>query len=138
MLSAAMNLFSGMSDHEIISTVLTFALFNVFVLLEVLALAAFYVTSRPRRGRVRTASLWYIVAAVVFVLCLITTVWAAPAEKSFINPDAGGEPFLAGERFTKVLLGLAFALVGVASMAAGAFGAARQRRELAEEALVTA
>src|SRR5690349_10998616 len=84
-ISPPMNLFSGMTDHEVVSSILEFALFNAFVVLEVVALAAFYVASRPRRGRVLTASLWHALAAVVFMMCLISTVWAAPAEKSFIN-----------------------------------------------------
>lgn len=125
-----------MSDHQIVSVILDFALFNLFVGLEVAALAVFYVSSRPRRGRVRSAAIWYINAAVIFVLCLISTVWSAPAQKAFIDADQKGEPYFQGERFQKVIIGLAFAAVGVACMAIGAYGTSRQRRTAAREALL--
>ncbi|HET9052022.1 MAG TPA: hypothetical protein VFO60_09975 [Candidatus Dormibacteraeota bacterium] len=133
-----MNLFSGMSDHEVISTILDFALFNAFVALEAIALAAFYVTSRPRRGRVLTASLWHVAAASVFLMCFVSTVWSAPAEKSFINSAVGDEPFfdLSDARVQKVVIGLVMAAVGVALMVVGAVHARAQRRARAQEALL--
>jgi hypothetical protein len=124
-----------MSQHQVISTMLAFVLFNGFVGLEVLALAAFYVTSRPRRGRVRTAALWHIGAAIVFIVCLISTVWAAPAEKSFINAD-GDQAYFAGERFGKVEIGVGIALIGIALMVVGFIHSSRQRRRAAQEALL--
>lgn len=124
-----------MTDHQIISVALAFLLFNGFVGLEVMALAAFYVTSRPRRGRVRTAALWHISAALVFMLCLISTVWSSPAEKAFINAD-GDQGFFAGERFNKVLIGVAFAAVGIVLMGVGLIRGGRQRRAAAQEALL--
>lgn len=130
-----MNLLTGMSDRQQISALLAFLLFNGFVALEVIALAAFYVTSRPRRGRVRTACLWYVAAAMVFILCLISTVWSSPAEKAFINAD-GDQSFFAGERFSKVLIGVGFALVGIVLMLIGALQGGRQRREAARRVLV--
>lgn len=132
---AAMNLFTGMTDREILSVALTFVLFNSYVVLEVVALAAFYVTSRPRRGRLRTAALWHAVGALWFMLSFVSLVWAAPAEKSFIDPDHG-EQLFAGERFTKVLIGLGFAAVGIGCLIAGAITAARQKRRAAESALL--
>lgn len=133
-----MNLFAGMSNHQVISTILEFALFNLFVGLEAVALAAFYVTSRPRRGRVLTASLWHVGAAVVFMMCFISTVWAAPAEKSFINSSASDEPFLdlSDARVQKVVIGLAFAAVGIALMAIGAIHGRAQRRRMARDAVL--
>ena len=132
-----MNLFSGMTDHEVISAILAFALFNAFVVLEVIALAAFYVASRPRRGRVLTASLWYIGAAIVFMVCLISTVWAAPAEKAFIDAAVPDEPFFnrSADHFQKVIWGGGFALLGITLMVAGALHIGMQRRRLAEEEL---
>ena len=135
-----MNLFNGMTDHEIVSAILDFALFNFFVVLEVVALAAFYVASRPRRGRVLTASLWYALAAVIFMVCLISTVWGAPAEKSFIDASQPDEPFFnrSADHFQKVIWGLGFAVGGLMLMAAGALHAGRQRRRIAEEEMLAA
>lgn len=130
-----MNLFTGMSDRQIISAVLMFALFNFWAMLEAAALAAFYVSSRPTRGgRVRTASLMYLVAGFWFMWSLISTVWAAPAEKSFV--DADGTMF-AGDRFVKVIVGLVFMLIGLGCMAAGAIAGAAQKREAARQSLVS-
>ena len=130
-----MNLFSGMTDHEVVSSILEFALFNAFVVLEVIALAAFYVTSRPRRGHVLTASLWHMSAAIVFMLCLISTVWAAPAEKSFINSSLSDEPFfdVGDPRVQKFFWGAGFAAAGIALMVAGAVHAGIQRRRIAQQ-----
>ncbi|HEY6377861.1 MAG TPA: hypothetical protein VI316_01645 [Candidatus Dormibacteraeota bacterium] len=130
-----MNLFTGMTDHEIISALLMFALFNLYVMLLAAALVAFYVSSKPRRGRVRTAALWHMGAAVVFLFCLITTVWAAPAQKSFIDADLA-ETFFKGERFQKVVIGLVAAVVGVGMIIVGLVRGSRQRREAAQEALL--
>lgn len=132
-----MNLFSGMTDHEVISSTLEFALFNLFVVLEVVALAAFYVTSRPRRGRVLTASLWHIVAALWFMMSLISTVWAAPAEKSFLNSSLPDEPFfdVSDPRVQKFFWGAGFAALGILCMIIGVVQAGMQRRRLAEEEL---
>ena len=49
-----------MTDHEIVSAILMFVLFNFYVVLLAGALVAFYVSSKPRRGRVRTAALWHM------------------------------------------------------------------------------
>lgn len=130
-----MNLFTGMTDRQIISAVLAFVLFNLWVLLEAGALAAFYVSSRPsHRGRVRTASGWYLVAAFCFMWSLISTVWAAPAEKAFV--DANGTMF-AGDRFFKVIVGLAIMVVGLFFMVVGALANAAQKREAARQSMVT-
>ena len=130
-----MNLFTGMTDRQILSVALTFILFNFYVVLEVVALASFYVTSRPRRGRVRTAAIYHAVAGAILMLSFVSTVWAAPAEKSFIDPDHG-EKLFAGDRFTKVVIGLVFAAVAVLCMLVGGAVAARQRRAVAQAALL--
>jgi hypothetical protein len=133
-----MNLFTGMTDHEVISTILEFAVFNAFVVLIVLSLAAFYVTSRPRRGRVLTASLWYIAALMFFVVALISTVWSAPAEKAFINAGLPDEPFfdLNAQPMQRFIWGVVFAVAGLVCMVGGALVAGRQKRRLAQEELV--
>jgi len=129
-----MNLFTGMTDRQIISAVLMFALFNLWVLLEAGALAAFYVSSRPTRGgRVRTASALYLVAAFWFMWSLISTVWAAPAEKAFVDNGA----MFSGDRFGKVIVGVVFMVFGLVFMAAGAMANAAQKREAARQALAT-
>jgi len=129
------NLFTGMTDRQIISAVLMFALFNLWVILEAAALGAFYVSSRPSRGgRIRTASAMYLVAAFWFLWSLISTVWAAPAEKSFV--DTNGTMF-AGDRFTKVIVGLVLMVIGLGSMLMGAVMNASQKREAARQSLVS-
>jgi hypothetical protein len=129
-----MNLFTGMSDRQIISAVLMFALFNLFAMLEAASLAAFYIASKPSRGgRVRTSSLLYLVASLLFMLSLVSTVWAAPAEKSFVE---NGTMF-AGDRFTKVIVGLVFMVLGLVVMVAAAVAGAAQKREAQRQALVS-
>lgn len=129
-----MNLFTGMTDRQIISAVLMFALFNFWVLLEALSLGAFYVSSRPARGgRVRTASMWYLAAAFCFMWSLVSTVWAAPAEKSFVDPNG---TMFAGDRFMKVIIGLVIMAAGLACLAIGLMANAAQKREAARRALV--
>ena len=130
-----MNLFTGMTDRQIISAVLMFALFNLFAICEAGALAAFYISSRPARGgRVRTGSLFHIGAGLLFFVSIVSTVWAAPAEKSFV--DANGTIF-AGDRFIKVIVGLVFMVAGLATMLVGAVVTAGQKREAARQSLVS-
>jgi branched-subunit amino acid ABC-type transport system permease component len=131
-----MNLFTGMTDHEIVSSILGFALFNGYVVLLAISLAAFWATSRPRRGRVRVAALWHMLATVLLMVSFISTVWAAPVEKSFIDADQQPlEPFFQGVRFQKVLIGLGVAAVAVLLMIVGAVQAGRQKRAVAQQAL---
>jgi hypothetical protein len=132
-----MNLFTGMTDRQILSAVMMFVLFNGYVMLMVVALASFYVTSRPRRGRVRTAPILHVIAAFWFLMALISTVWAAPAEKSFIDADAApGDHLFAGERFGKVIIGVGFAAIGVLFVLVGLIAGARQKRAIARAALL--
>ncbi|HEV7466352.1 MAG TPA: hypothetical protein VGP96_08620 [Candidatus Dormibacteraeota bacterium] len=130
-----MNLFTGMTDHQVVSSILGFLLFNGYVVLLVISLAAFWVTSRPRRGRVRVSAIWHMVAAFWMMWAFISTVWAAPVEKSFIDADQVGEPFFQGVRFQKVIIGLLFAAVAVACMVIGAVRAGREKRAAAQRAL---
>jgi uncharacterized membrane protein len=128
------NLFTGMTDREIISAVLMFALFNLFAICVAGSLAAFYISSRPTRGgRVRTGSLLHIVAMLLFMISVVSTVWAAPAEKSFVD---NGTMF-SGDRFIKVIVGLVFMVLGLLTMLLGAVVTAQQKREAARQSLVS-
>ncbi|HXA28190.1 MAG TPA: hypothetical protein VN193_05525 [Candidatus Angelobacter sp.] len=130
-----MNLFTGFTDRQIISAVLMFALFNLFAICEAGALTAFYISSRPARGgRVRTGSLLYIAAALIFMISVVSTVWAAPAEKSFVDPNG---TMFAGDGFTKVIVGLIIMVVGLVVMLAGAVVTAGQKREAQRQSLVS-
>lgn len=126
-----MNLFTGMTSNQILSVLFMGALFTGFALLEAAALAAFYVASKPRHGRVRTGAVWHFIAALVLMMCFVATVWAAPAEGSFVNNDQ----MFTGDRFGKVLWGVGFAVVGLFFMVVGALVSGKQRREIAQQAL---
>lgn len=132
-----MNLFAGLTDHEIVSTLLGFLLFNGYVVLLAIALAAFWVSSRPRRGRVGTAPIWHFIAALWVMLSFVSMVWAAPVEKSFLDADGHPltEPFFQGARFEKVIIGLCFAAVAVLCMIIGAVQSGKQKRAAAQQAL---
>jgi hypothetical protein len=130
-----MNLFTGLTDRQVISAVLMIALFSLFALCEAAALAAFYISSRPtRQGRVRTGSLLHIVAALLFMVSIISTVWAAPAEKAFVDTDG---TMFAGDRFIKVIVGLVFMVLGLITMVMGAAVTGSQKREAARQSLAS-
>jgi hypothetical protein len=130
-----MNFFTGMTDRQIISAILMIALFSLYAMLLAASLAAFYISSRPARGgRVRTASLWHLVGTWWFLWATISTVWAAPAEKAFVDPNG---TMFAGDRFTKVIVGLVFVVLGVISMIVGGIAAAGQKREAARQSLAS-
>jgi hypothetical protein len=129
----AINGFAGMPGAEQLSFWLSFILFNMYVGLEVVCLAAFYFASRPRSGLPNPAAIWYFIAALWVVMAFITTVWAAPAERSFLDDSAS---FVAvGTRTVKVFIGLAFAAVAVACLLLGAVETARRKRA-AEQTIV--
>ena len=131
-----MNLFTGMTDRQIASAVLMVGLFTFWAMCEAGALAAFYISSRPNRGgRVRTGALWHVVAALIFMVSLISTVWAAPAEKSFVDSDG---TMFAGERFTHgVIPGLVFMVFGFGAMIIGGVVTSAQKREAARQSLAS-
>lgn len=117
-----------MSTNNIISFVLEFGVFNGFVVLLAISLWAFRVSSRPRQGWVRTASVWHLVGTLWFMLALVSTVWAAPAEKTFVNGDTLFD--LGYERFQKVLIGGGFAGVGILCMLIAVVLTSRQQRAM--------
>ena len=139
--TSGMNLFTGMTSRQEISVGLMFLLFNGYVLLEAAALGAFYVSTRPRRGRPNTASLWYLVAAFWVMWSFVSCVWASPAEKAFVdadNPDVARQNDLFNlhaDRFQKVIMGICFSLLGVVCMAIGA-ALSRKQRRVAEQRLL--
>lgn len=144
----AINGFTGLSNPQIFSFLFVFLIFNFYVVLMAAALASFYVTSKPRHGRIRSAAIWHFAAACVLMLSFITTVWGAPAEKAFVNADGSRLSFSQGAnitvfgygvgRVTFMFIGLFFALVAINLMMIGFALGARQKRELRERALVSA
>ncbi|GAC1343948.1 MAG: hypothetical protein NVSMB29_17160 [Candidatus Dormibacteria bacterium] len=133
-----MNLFKGLTTDQILSFGLTFVLFNGYVVLVAASLASFYVVSKPRRagggsGVVRTAAVWHFWGLLLFMLAIVSTVWAAPAEKSFVS-DTGNLFDLGDPRFQKILIGLLFAAAGVGCMLVGFLRSGRQKRAAREAA----
>ncbi len=130
-----MNLFTGMTERQIWSAVLMIGLFTLYALCVAASLAAFYISSRPTRGgRVRTGALLHIVAMLLFMVSVISTVWAAPAEKAFV--DTNGTMF-SGDRFVKVVVGVVFMVLGLVTMAIGGAVTGMQKREAARQSLVS-
>jgi hypothetical protein len=123
----AINGFAGLTGPQQLSFWLSFVLFNGYVMLEVVCLAAFYFASRPRGGgRPNPAAIWYFIGALWVVMAFITTVWAAPAEKAFLD-DSG--TFLAvGTRTIKVFIGVGFAGIAVICLLIGAVETGRRKR----------
>ena len=138
----AINGFTGLTTAQIFSFFMVFILFNGFAMLEAAALAAFYVTSKPRHGRVRTAAMWHFWAGCLILLSFITTVWAAPAEKSFVdlsgksvglNQNANITVFGLGlGRADMLFVGIAIAGLALFLMLIGFVRGAQQKRELRE------
>ena len=76
--------FTGLTTAQIISFFIVFVIFNAYVVLTVIALVAFYFTSKPRHGVVRTAAIWHFIAVLWMLFAFMGTVWGAPAEKTFL------------------------------------------------------
>jgi hypothetical protein len=129
----AINGFAGLTGAQQLSFWLSFILFNGYVGLEVMCLAAFYFASRPRSGSPNPAAVWYFIAALWVVMSFITTVWAAPAEKAFL--DDTGTYIAVGTKAIKVFIGLGFAAIAVMCLLIGAMETARRKR-LARQTLV--
>lgn len=125
---------TGMSPPEELSLLLTFLFFGAYVTAEAGALTLFYLASRPRAGRVRTAAGWHLSAAMTFLLSIVALgVWAAPAEKSFVDnlnytrlfPFS---PFDLGWRFDKVEISWLFFVIGAFLVLVGVARGGAQRR----------
>ena len=154
-----MNLFTGLSDNEIISFFLSGAVFTAFSGLVAHSLYAFWVASKPIGGRVRTAAVWHFVALQFFMMSIITAVWSAPAEKSFVASDNDhlldlgrffsslGDAFTQGNptvffgsenpnaRLIKVVIGLVFAGAGLGCMLIGARRGGAQKRRIRDQSV---
>lgn len=144
----AINGFTGLTNPQIVSFFFVFLIFNFYVVLTAIALASFYLTSKPRHGQVRTAAIWHFAATCVLMLSFITTVWGAPAEKAFV--DAAGQHLTLTQaanitvfgyavgRATMMFIGLAFAVIAMNLILIGLIQGFRQRRGLRERALASA
>jgi hypothetical protein len=123
----AINGFAGLTGAQQLSFWLSFILFNGYVVLEAVCLAGFYFGSRPRGGgRPNPAAIWYFIGSLWVVMAFITTVWAAPAEKAFL--DDTGTFIAVGTRTIKVFIGLGFAAIAVACVLIGVLETARRKR----------
>ncbi len=123
----AINGFAGLKGPAQLSFWLSFILFNGYVVLEAVCLASFYFASRPRAGgRPNPAAIWYFAGSLLVVMAFITSVWAAPAEKAFL--DDSGTFIAVGTRTVKVFIGLAFAAAAFVCLLIGAADTARRRR----------
>jgi hypothetical protein len=126
--------FTGLTTAQIISFFIVFVIFNAYVVLIVIAMVAFYFTSKPRHGVIRTAAIWHFVAVMWMLLAFIGTVWGAPAEKTFLNP-IGLANLGIGQRAINEFISMGFAFLAVVSMTIGFAGASRQNRAIREEVL---
>jgi len=122
----AINGFAGLTGAQELSFWLAFILFNGYVGLEAVCLASFYFAARPRSGRPNPAAIWYFIGSLWVVMAFITTVWAAPAEKAFL--DDSGTSIAVGTRTIKVFIGLGFAAIAVMCLLIGAMETARRKR----------
>ena len=129
----AINGFAGLTGAQILSFWLSFILFNGYVMLEVVALATFYFAARPRSGRPNPAAIWYFIASLLVMISFISTVWGAPAEKTFL--DDSGTYLAVGARAVRVFIVIGFAAVAVSCMLIGAIDTGR-RRKAAQQAVV--
>ena len=133
----AINGFTGLTNTQIFSFLFMFLLFNFYVVLMAVSLAAFYLTSKPRHGRVRSAAIWHFIATCLVMLAFVSTVWGAPAEKSFLQD--GSTNLGIGGRFVSLIIGFVlFALPAMGCIMIGFLHGIRQKRELREEAFAAA
>lgn len=138
----AINGFTGFTTAQIFSFFMVFILFNGYAVLMAVALASFYVTAKPRHGQVRTAAVWHFWAACMIMVSFITTVWAAPAEKTFVDAsrthvslDQPANITVFGYglgRADMLFIGIAVAAIAFLFILTGFIKGARQKRELRE------
>jgi hypothetical protein len=126
--------FTGLTTAQIISFFIDFVIFNGYVVLMVIAMAGFYFTAKPRHGVVRTAAIWHFFAVIWMLMAFIGTVWAAPAEKTWLVLNSLSQLGIS-QRGINAFISMAFAFIAVVCMAIGFAGAARQNRAIREEVL---
>jgi hypothetical protein len=128
--------FTGLTTAQIISFFIVFVIFNGFVVLMVVAMVAFYFTSKPRHGVVRTAAIWHFIAVLWMLLAFIGTVWGAPAEKTFLGGTGLGTLGI-GQRAINEFIAMGFAFIAVVCMAIGFVRGSAQNRAIREEVLAS-
>jgi hypothetical protein len=126
--------FGGLTTAQIISFFIDFVLFNFYVVLMVIAMASFYFTSKPRHGVVRTAAIWHFFAVIWMLMAFIGTVWAAPAEKTWLTLNSLAQNGIS-QRGINAFISMGFAFIAVVCMAIGFAGASRQNRAIREKVL---
>jgi hypothetical protein len=125
---------TGMSTPEEFSLLFSFLFFGAYVSAEAGALTLFYLASRPRYGRIRTAAGWHLAAALMYMVSIVAIgVWAAPAEKSFVDDVTLSRlfpfsPFNVSWRFDKVEISWLFFLIGSLFVLFGVARSGAQRR----------
>ena len=95
-------------------------------------MVAFYFTSKPRHGVVRTAAIWHFVAVLWMLMAFIGTVWAAPAEKTWLQLNALANLGIS-QRGINAFISMGFAFIAVLCMAVGFAQGSRQNRAIREE-----
>ena len=126
--------FGGLTTAQIISFLLVFVLFNAYVVLMVIAMAGFYFTAKPRHGVTRTAAIWHFFAVIWMLMAFIGTVWAAPAEKTWLTLNSLAQNGIS-QRGINAFISMGFAFIAVICMAIGFAGASRQNRAIRERVL---
>jgi len=126
--------FTGLTTAQIISFFIDFVLFNAYVVLMVIALVAFYFTSKPRHGLVRTAAIWHFIAVIWMLMAFIGTVWAAPAEKTWLQLNTLANMGIS-QRGINAFISMGFAFIAVLCMTVGFAQGSRQNRAIRERVL---
>ena len=126
--------FTGLTSAQIISFFIDFVIFNAYVVLTVIALVGFYFTSKPRHGVTRTAAIWHFYAVIWMLMAFIGTVWAAPAEKTWLVLNSLSQ-FGVSQRGINAFISMGFAFIAVVCMAIGFARASRQNRAIRERFL---
>ena len=126
--------FTGLTTAQIISFFIDFVLFNAEVVLLVIAMVALYFTAKPRHGVVRTAAIWHFVAVLWMLMGFIGLVWAAPAEKTWLQLNSLANLGIS-QRGINAFISMGFAFIAVVCMAVGFAQGSRQNRAIREKVL---
>jgi hypothetical protein len=126
--------FGGLTRAQIISFFIVFVLFNAEVVLIVIAMVGFYFTAKPRHGVVRTAAIWHFVAVIWMLMAFIGLVWAAPAEKTWLQLNTLAKLGIS-QRGINAFISMGFAFIAVVCMGIGFARGAKQNSQIREEVL---
>ena len=127
--------FTGLTTAQIISFFIVFVIFNAYVVLMVIALVAFYFTSKPRHGVVRTAAIWHFVAVLWMLMAFIGTVWAGARREDLHLCQLRLATLGIGQRAINEFISMGFAFIAVVCMAIGFARGSVQNRAIREEVL---